>query len=339
MSHGIAAVAAGPAILLAMGQAKGSGGMAWIEPLWHGWAPVLAIPRSLCVLGLGGNVPFYLMMVASPVWVGVVAAGLMVAALAASLWPARKFAAGEDGEGGRELGRFGWLFWTFALWPLGVMWAYSMLRTPIYVVGRYDMLAQPAYLALLAAGFSRLQGMAPERVRGMARVGLPAVVLLVMGWGAADRLMAPDRLVEPVHRWREEYLSMVGEPGDLIVCTGLETTQTLYYLQRDHRGNGVVTFPRETMSHVGWIATEEELRCAACGVAGGGEWDFWGGGAEEGDAGVDLCGPGVRGGDGVVSVGDADVAAGCGDGAWGWHPIFSGCGSPGGGGAVACDWV
>ncbi len=278
-AHGAAAIAALPVIGMVMGQLRGvvgtegalgvEGGLAWIAPLWQASDKALLIPQSLEVLGLGGWIPRTMAMHSLPGVLTGFAIVLTMLAGVAAFWPKQGGgqAARRQGEqaaaGWKEFGARRWILVAFTIWPLGFLFVYSCVRTPLYVVGRYDLFAQPAYICLLAAGFSRLQGCWNDwRGKLVARV-LPALVLLVCGCGMMGRWSAGEDLVVPTHWNRAEYLSQVGRPGDLIICTGLEASQTLYYLHVLKLPERVETLPRETLDHIGWMAGDEELAARA----------------------------------------------------------------------------
>ena len=59
-AHATALVLALPVIILALRQESTSGGMQWIEKFWRATPPILAVPKSLEALGLGGAMPSYI---------------------------------------------------------------------------------------------------------------------------------------------------------------------------------------------------------------------------------------------------------------------------------------
>jgi hypothetical protein len=83
---------------------------------------------------------------------------------------------------------------------------------------------------------------------------------LLMAWGVVDQWLVAERLGPAIHRERADYFSAAGGPGDLIVCTWLEASQTLYYLRERSARTEVETFPRETLSHLGWLENDRKLQ-------------------------------------------------------------------------------
>jgi hypothetical protein len=147
----------------------------------------------------------------------------------------------------------------FAVVPLLSQFGYSLIVKPIYVVARYDTLAQPAFLALLAAGALAVQ-------RALARVSAPAGVLPALAVAAlsmhplAQRaVQLDDDLVYRPQQVRGQILAAEARADDLIVCMGLEATKIAYQMLLRDIPADLVTFPLSTRRHMGWFVPEAAL--------------------------------------------------------------------------------
>jgi len=260
--HTLTVVAYFPCLLLMLGQVRGSGGTGWIKVLWDQYPPWLAMPRSWVAMGLAGAMP----PLAQSHWPLLAwrftTFVVMIVAAALAFWPSRT-ADPNPPTGWREFGRHRGLILVFALWPLLVLFGYSLVRQPIYVVGRYDILAQPAYLALLACGLSRLHGALGRNSQAWGRplkFAFAGFVLMLPTVNVVGRWVLPDeQLSQPRHTLRGALLQELAAPHDLVVCLGLEGAGTKYQVLRGQIPVEVITFPRDTLSHLGWIASGAAL--------------------------------------------------------------------------------
>jgi len=253
LTYALAALAALPAVFLILHQEHSSGGLAWIRPYWLATPPLLAIPRSLGLLGLGGDMPAYLLSTPPAFFTRLLAAALTLAAAFAFLQSALHTANCERAIGVPQ--RIPLLLFLFVFWPLGLIWVYSLLRTPIYLVGRYDLFAQPAYLVLLGSGFAALQARFLPRFRFVIPL-LVSTVLLAGLWGRYSYPLNPALFH---HEAQVEFLAAAAAPGDAIICTGLEAAPTLYHLEERHMNLPVSTFPLDTMNHIGWMIDDAAI--------------------------------------------------------------------------------
>jgi 4-amino-4-deoxy-L-arabinose transferase-like glycosyltransferase len=162
------------------------------------------------------------------------------------------------------------------------------LWRPLYLVGRYELLAYPAWIVLWALGFgaatraltSRLQGRAEQAARA-AMVTLVVVGLLVPLW---------PYVVQPPKPWFHAAAArrLVAEseaPGEpAVIAVGL-TRAPLEHQLRRLTGPGVgprlLSFPPDVAEHVGWfepsrystVVLREQARALAVALAG--EGDVW----------------------------------------------------------------
>jgi uncharacterized membrane protein len=256
-AHAGALLAAIPVLGIVL-HSRQSQGTAWIADLWRQTHPSLAILKSLELIGLGGGAPPYLAMLPTAVLWRILAGVLALAGIGAAFWRQRRTEGGQE-QGWQEFGRFKWLLTTFAVWPLLALWLYSVVRQPIYVVGRYDLFAQPALLLLLAAGFSRLQSRL-QAWRGKWIAAIPAgLVALVTLAAIAGRWTFAQSVQAPFYMRRAAYLKAHLQPGDALICTAHEALPMLYYLRAWKLPLELLTFPTDTLQRPGIFLSESEL--------------------------------------------------------------------------------
>ena len=209
-----------------------------------------AIPPTLEALSTGRALPVH--FAALPHRPGGTWTGLAIVCLAPGA-----------GMASRELGRWRWVLVILALWPLVFLWSYSALRHPMYVVGRYDICAQPAYLGLLAAGIAAMTGGVAGSTMARAFRGLSwclgCVLLILMGHVLATRWSAPTDDQGNERTLRAEFLQRWTSDRDVMVCTELEAASTLYECRMRGIPGEVRTLPVETLTHFGWEEPAERL--------------------------------------------------------------------------------
>ena len=201
-------------------------GADWISDLWRKIPPVLAIPKSLEVFGLGSQarflplvlkqftmhfpLPLRLLGLAAMIGLGVVAAAPWGDTSIGLPWMARRKAA----------------LWILLLGPLLAMWTISLLVTPVYIAGRYDLVSFPAFplLAGLAlAKISRLE-------RGTLLAPLAAAALLVpVGVKLVQYYEVPPK---DNFRLTARILDATVHNGDAVVFTDLRGLPVIYQLGR-----------------------------------------------------------------------------------------------------------
>ncbi len=201
--------------------------IAWIRGVWERTPPWLAIPRSLEVFGLGsqGDLPLiYLKQFTTLAFpAGLRLLGLAVLLLL-GLWVAGPW-------GDRSLGAPGLRSRKAALmillgFPLAVLWLVSFVK-PVYAVGRYDMVAFPAFSLLLGLALWKLQRI--PRAGGLLACLAALLLLVPVGTKLFLYYRAPsqgDALATA------QVLDAGVADGDVVVFTGLRGTPVLYYLSR-----------------------------------------------------------------------------------------------------------
>jgi hypothetical protein len=258
VSHAAVLAMYAPYLVYVLGQPKGPA-LAWIEPLWRALPPALAIPRSLEALGLAGHTPAYIRLVPPGTAVRLLSGLVTVICLAGCLawWTRRVGESWPDESRGVRRGVLALV--AFAVIPLIAQFGYSVVVKPIYVVGRYDTLAQPAFLGLLAAGALAVQR-ALARM-SVAAAALPAAVVTVLSVHplAQRAVVLDDDLRYRPQQVRGEILAAEARSDDLIVCMGLEATKIAYQMLVRDIPADLVTFPLSTRRHMGWFVPEAVL--------------------------------------------------------------------------------
>ena len=200
----------------------------WLRINWRAIPPALAIPKSFEMLGLGGHAELVLTQVKQfralefPLWARflglVILSGLFFWALAP--W-------GNDHLGISKVGRRrAWVFALFVL-PLGALWLLSYFVTPVYIVGRYDIIAFPAYALLIGLGLGKLSGVSKN---GPWLVGAIMLLLALPLFTKLYRYYDSPAPSPGMHSAR--ILDRVVKNDDVVVFTDPAVHVYLYYLAR-----------------------------------------------------------------------------------------------------------
>jgi 4-amino-4-deoxy-L-arabinose transferase-like glycosyltransferase len=211
----------------------------WIGEVWQHYPLAYALPWSLEVLGPGAQYPpFSSLKLASGAHARAVSLALAACVLAGTCLRLRRHA-----DERRALG----LVLAALLAPLVGALAVSVGLRPIYVVGRYDLIAWGPYLLLAGAVFSRLRA-APRA----AIVGLWLALSLYTLWPHFRSSRDEKVYAARGDRIASRLLAVV-PPGDLVVFPAGTRTVTDYYLREQPVPFGRVSFPIDNDAHLGWI--------------------------------------------------------------------------------------
>jgi 4-amino-4-deoxy-L-arabinose transferase-like glycosyltransferase len=243
----LALVLALPPLLEGVRQ-SGTGVADWIARYWLLTPPWAAILRSLEAFGFGGVFPRYLSSLSqpptAPLLPAVLTSILMVVAAVSALQQYRSRQSGS---------LFGTALFAFLFLPLLTTLAYSFLRQPLYLVGRYDTIVLPVFLVLVATG---LEGLA--RLNKFLAAGAVVVILgLSMTWSisAAQATTFPNL----DDKRAAEHIAKEAGPSDSVVTTGYRRAVTAYYLEIAGRALPLFSFPSEVAEHPGWYSSERLL--------------------------------------------------------------------------------
>jgi hypothetical protein len=218
-------------------QAAGTGVSDWITPFWRETPPAAAVLRSLEVFGFGGQYPIYLGFLGQAPSFRLLAWPTLITILAMAVGGWRQ-------SGVRML--IG-----FLLVPLIAAWIYSLVRTPIYLVGRYDTIVLPVFLMLLGVGLDNAF---------RARAWLGVTMTLGLAAISSSTTFAADVVEEPDEVLAAEYLNLHAVSSDEIVATGQRQAIVAFYMDRAGHHRSFRSFPFETSDHPGWYSPERMLR-------------------------------------------------------------------------------
>ncbi len=199
----------------------------WMRNIWEQTPPLLAIPKSLEVLGLGsqaGLLPTFLKQFSSlefPLSFRLL--GIAIIFLI-GLWVA--IPQGDRRLNVPDLGRRKAFLGMALFFPLVVLWLVSFHR-PFYVVGRYDIMAFPAYSLLLGLGLTKIQS---AKKAGPILAFLAALALFVpIGAKLILYYQIPsDRLSQSTAITLHESV----RNGDPVVFVGPRGLLIMYYMNR-----------------------------------------------------------------------------------------------------------
>jgi mannosyltransferase len=219
----------------------GAGATSWVADLWEATPPPLALFKSLAVFSIGGAAPEYIALNTDAVpgllrWASY---GLFTTLTAAALASTRLR---DAGQAQRIMTAIGVL--------LGLPFLLSFV-TPMYLVGRYDVIALPLFLLVCARG---------------ATAGRP----LAIGAGILIAALATTSLVAlyrqpPLEGVEREAALLVhfAAAGDRVLCTGFTRNALEYYARRGGARQPFSSFPRSFGSHRGWVDQRELADAAA----------------------------------------------------------------------------
>lgn len=231
----------------------------WIGTFWRERSLAYAVPWSLQSLGPGASYPRWATFkFASSTPGAVVSLGLaafLLAAAVSDLWraPPKQMldtvAAPPDRHAApaREQRISLALALGAVLVPLVLAWTVSLLRRPVYVVARYDLIAWGAYCLLAGAVLSRRR--------------LPlAVAVLVLWMGLSLYTLWPYLTTQrPKRVWADQgdriatMLTERARPGEGVIFTAATRTMTQYYLRHEPDRFRLSSYPLGTDEHLGWI--------------------------------------------------------------------------------------
>ena len=213
----------------------------WIPAWWaHDRSLWTAVPWSLAVLGPAAFYPPSWFKLRSSTLGGVLSLAIALAVIGAA---AIRIARGRE----RAMRRALLLTVAAVLLPLVSAFAVSLVRAPIYVVARYDMIAWGPYCLLVGAVVAHLP----------TRLAVPAVALWI---GLAASTLVPyftnDRPILAVANYGHVLADKLGrraQTGDLVIFTASTRPTTEWYLGTWGRRLRMVSHPLGTDDHLGWI--------------------------------------------------------------------------------------
>lgn len=214
----------------------------WIAREFTPSAPL----HTLLLFGSGSRYPHYLQTLGGKV-AGAPLAVLWVAAAAVGVFRARR-----SGTSITPL-------LLFLAVPLAIPYIASLLIHPVYLAGRYDTVAYPAFALLVGTA---AQAAWESRNRAQ-RAAVAAFFLLYFLLGA---ITIHHYLNRPAERTEEKIALRLNDwlaPEDVLITTGLARAPVEYYLRRAGWSPGgsasgarplrLESYPHETAEHLGWF--------------------------------------------------------------------------------------
>ncbi len=215
--------------------------MDWIRSIWELTPPALALPKTWQVFAVGGQhgvTPLQMKQfsrVDFPPFLQILGSvtALFIALIA--LLPIRSSDTSPEDS---KRGTLALLIWVVT--PLIGLLMISIFR-PVYVVGRYDVIAFPPFLILLGVGLAKLQAISR---RGWMLAIVTSVAFLVPIGAKLFQYYMASPLNEA--RQRAAVLNTNMRNGDVVVFTGLAGLPVLYYLSQQgyHWNDGVCENPQ-----------------------------------------------------------------------------------------------
>jgi mannosyltransferase len=239
-----------PVVLAQSGTAVG----VWIARDFSPGAPL----QSFLLFAAGYNYPPYLQALSGALPTAPAAVAWLVMALSGGIWLALRAGRGPGRPQDRDeadLCATSWSLLAFLLVPMAIPYFLSLLLHPIYLAGRYETVAYPAFALLLGAG-AQAAWTHRGRTRGIARASLAALLIAYVGLALVtlshEYGRPPERTEENVARRLSQWLA----PGDVVITTGLGRAPLEYYLGRlGQRGVVLESYPRAMAAHLGWYDT------------------------------------------------------------------------------------
>jgi 4-amino-4-deoxy-L-arabinose transferase-like glycosyltransferase len=202
-----------------------STGAFWIPRAWARTPPLLAIPKTLEVFGLGshaGLLPIPLKQFTELEFPASLRILGLMSLLGLGVWVAGPWA--ERSLAIPHLGKKKLWLGVLLAFPLLVLWLISFHK-PIYVAGRYDMVAFPAVPLLLGLALAKFQkGIRTGRIIAPVLAAALLVPIAVKLWLYYQA---------PSPRWDQPVAvtidTLVGE-GDVVLFSGTRRLGVIYYL-------------------------------------------------------------------------------------------------------------
>jgi len=242
-SVGVAALAYAPWTVALLRQAA-SGAHDWLRPFWETTPPALALVRTIEVFAPGAAYPIILRPLPQHSTLRYLALGFMLLLLCVALAPRGRQAERSDPEP-NSLPLI--LVSAFAFAPLGMAWLISTAAKPIYLVGRYDLVALAPFALLVSVGAARLPR--PFRI---------AYVLLLLTLSAVSLRHYYPNLTYDSSRRAAAWLAQHAGRQDQIVYLELRRAGIEYYLGRLGAPRlQSCSFPASTDGHKGGYSSRE----------------------------------------------------------------------------------
>lgn len=129
--------------------------------------------------------------------------------------------------------------------PIALPLGYGIVRAPIYLSGRYDVVAQIPFILLAGLGVEAVT----------LWTGFPRAALLTLAIALAWPAISVLAVYLPA-QYRAEQSAPFGAPGDRVICAGLACPLVWYDLAQRRIELPIVAFPSEQWQHAGFTNTQ-----------------------------------------------------------------------------------
>lgn len=235
------------------------GGVTWLAEHWHGPVRWLAPLQSAWGFGPTPGYAQHLrhLWTAESNWIlNAVVLGFVVV----GLWlQVRSQAEGANEQSEPASIRPVALLCLLWLVPLSLAWSYSWFVRPIYLVGRYDLVALAPCMALFAIGSAKLQSLPKLTLLGTSMLVLwlgGSLYALQSAWMALDVQQHSRNLPEEAVLEMKKFAA----PGDMVVTLGNHWTLLEYYRARHAVPVVLKSFPPSFQESPGWYDGEVFVR-------------------------------------------------------------------------------
>lgn len=231
----------------------------WLVPFWDALPPALALPKSLLVFVPGTAYPIIMRPMPDQAGLMILIPILIVGgAIFYVIRPLTDIR--QPTTANLSAAEIRWLMIAFLFGPLLLMWGYSISVRPIYLVGRYDIVALPAFCMLAGWGISRW--IKSESSTWLRLQCIIVIVLLGVAWIATlvpyyQGLNGPRFIRSSLSA---AFLADKMQPGDALVYLGLRRSRLEYALRRHgFTPSRQTSFPAELDRHLAWISPEDMM--------------------------------------------------------------------------------
>jgi len=245
-----------PCLVVAVLPAASLGGAKWVAPAFDA---LTAIPHSLWAMLPSGAYPNHLrgLSIASTETASqasllvtcarVVPAVLLAAIAAIALWRKSMRVTARRRDYFFLLG--------VSIGPLVLALLYAIVVSPNYLVGRYDLVAWPAFLVLVSIVVSELA----RTVRKGFMLMLIACAILV-GCSTIPLMRMSDAPGgKSLYRSRAEAVASLAGADDLVITFSYDRDAMLYYLHRAGCDARIRSFPGWLDEQIGWVDSSVDL--------------------------------------------------------------------------------
>ncbi|MHC5108450.1 MAG: glycosyltransferase family 39 protein [Planctomycetota bacterium] len=266
----VVGVAFVPYFLLAVLPAGRGGGSLWIGSSFEAFS---AIPETLWAFLPAGGYPEHLrglnithqnsvpdqapwLVAASSALPGLVMVGVVAVVL--------RFSRRLDADQLAEYRSLHGFLAATTLVPLGLALGYSVLVRPTYLIGRYDLVAWPAFVLWLAVAVDHA-GAALTSRRGSGLAWGLCGLMVLCGLVPLMRMSA-ENPPDTMHKKRGQRVAELTDDGAIVVTFSHDWEYTAYYAERAGFAGSMIAFPSWLNDQVGWLDSKSDFEKLESGL-------------------------------------------------------------------------